>query len=242
MDAYLEWKGWVGPDFGSYTTEHSAYYREELRLSGIASIETLRVGELGYGNGSFAGWVRNARGRWTGREVIPELQERAAHAGYEVIADTRSFADACGAGAFDLIVAMDVLEHLELDVLKGFLREARLALKSEGLLIFRIPSGDSPYSGPIFRGDLTHRTLLGSAAVRQLAEETGFTVMQVRSPAFPVSGLGLVRGARRVFVSILQSCTFAFVRNILMNDRNAVVSPNMLVVLRNDPNAPRRRQ
>ncbi|MEN3352128.1 MAG: hypothetical protein V7640_286 [Betaproteobacteria bacterium] len=233
MSGYVAWKGWQTGDFGSCSPEQAAYFEHEFRSSGIRSVNGLAVGELGYGNGSCAGWVRRSGGSWVGREAIRELQERAEQAGYKVVPPGHDFADICGVGKLDVLLAFDVLEHLELEVFRAFLKEASVALRSGGLLVFRVPSGDSPFSGAIYCGDLTHRLLLGSAAVRQLANESGFEVVQVRSPAFPVAGLGAVRLLRRAVARAVQRCAYAFIRNVLMSERTAVVSPNMLVVLRN---------
>ena len=233
-DCYVGWKSWHGADFGRFGHEDDLYYTQELHASGIASVLGLRVGELGYGNGAFAGWVRKAGGHWVGREAIPELQQRAAEAGFDVIASESDFSKACGSGKLDLMVAFDVIEHMELDAIRSFLGEAKEALRSGGLLIVRFPSGDSPFSNANYRGDLTHRTLLGSSAARQLAMEAGLEVCQVRSPTLPVWGLGPMRAARRMAIRLLQILAFSFVRHVLMGHCNAVLSPNMVVVLRKD--------
>ncbi|MGP1666721.1 MAG: class I SAM-dependent methyltransferase [Rhodanobacter sp.] len=231
-NSYAGWKGWHSADFGRFRIDDAFYYALELRTSGIGSILGMRVGELGYGNGTFAGWMRKAGGHWVGREAIPELQQCAAQAGFEVIASEADFSTAFGPGKLDLIVAFDVIEHLEIDAIRSFLGEAKEALRPAGLLLFRVPSGDSPFSGAVFRGDLTHRTLLGSSAARQLAMEAGFEVCQVRSPVLPVWGLGLVHAARRTAVRLTQALVFPFVRHVLMGNGSAVISPNMIVVLR----------
>src|SRR5450759_515825 len=93
-DSYAGCKGWHGADFGRFGPEDAFYYAQELRASGIDAVHGLRVMELGYGNGAFAGWVRKAGGHWVGREAIPELQERAAAAGFEVIALETGFSNA----------------------------------------------------------------------------------------------------------------------------------------------------
>ena len=233
-DCYVGWKGWRGSDFGGFEREDSLYYALELHASGITTVAGLRIAELGYGNGTFAGWVRKAGGHWVGSEAIPELQQRAVQAGFDVIAADSSFSSACGSARFDLIVAFDVIEHLELDAIRSFLADAKEALRPGGLLLVRLPSGDSPFSGLIYHADLTHRTLLGSGAVRQLAMEVGLDVCHVRSPVLPVWGLGPVRAVRRLTVRLMQTVAFSFVRHVLMGDASAVLSPNMIVVLRKE--------
>jgi SAM-dependent methyltransferase len=229
-DAYVAWKAWQAGDFGRCDPDTDAYYRQELQASGVSSVRGLIVGELGYGNGSFAGWVRAEGGRWAGREAIPELQQRAADAGFETIAPDVEFSRGYGQGRFDLIVAFDVIEHLEIAAIRSFLRETREALRPGGLVLLRVPSGDSPFSQAIYRGDLSHRTALGSSAVRQLADELELDVKQIRSPVLPVTGFGLLRGLRRAAVAVVRSVVFRFIRTVLMGNSGAVVSPNMVVV------------
>ena len=229
---YVDWKGWQGVDFGSFKHEEDLYYKLELEKSGVVSLHGLRIGELGYGNGSFAGWCNKQGGKWVGRELSSELQQRAMLAGYKIAASHENFSDVDGKETFDLIVAFDVIEHLNCDDIRKFLAECKEALKLNGILIFRIPSGDSPFSGAIYHGDLTHRTFLGSSAARQIAEEVGFDVMQIRSPALPVRGLSFIRSARRLIVLLLQNITYSFIRHFLMGHESAVISPNMIVVLK----------
>lgn len=230
--AYVEWKAWQPEDFGKFGVEAARYYAEELRASGLLSVNGLTVAELGYGNGAFAGWVRDSGGHWVGREAIPELADRARDAGFEVLASDAVFPNGSGAGTIDLIVAFDVVEHLDLNAIRSFLTEAKEALRPGGLLLLRIPSGDSPFSSAVYRGDLTHRTLLGSNAVRQLAAETGLHVSQIRPPTLPVGGHGLIRGIRRAIVRSVQAMVYGFIRTVLMGNEGAVVSPNMIVVLK----------
>jgi len=229
-DRYLEWKGWDGTPFGQLDLEDPPYFSKEMQACGVESMRSLKVGEVGFGNGAFAAWARQEGGMWVGREANPELRQRAAAAGFQVIGEGEPFS--AGFGPLDLLVAFDVLEHLELEGIRAFLREANAVLRLGGLLVFRVPSGDSPFSGVYFRGDCTHRTLLGSSAVRQLALEAGLEVVQVRAPALAVTGLGPVRLLRRTMVRFLQAMAFWFIRNVLMGQPDAVVAPNMVVVLR----------
>lgn len=231
-DRYLEWKGWDGKAFGQLDPEDPPYFRKELRACGVESLRGLKVGEIGFGNGAFAAWTRQQGGQWVGREANPELQQRALQAGFSVISEGESFETTDGGGQLDLLVAFDVLEHLELGAIRSFLKEAKDTLKVGGRLIFRIPSGDSPFSGVFFHGDPTHRTLLGSKAVAQLALEAGLEICQVRSPVQPIRGQGPVRSLRRLAVRGIQRLVFSLIRNVLMAESTAVVSPNMLVVLR----------
>jgi SAM-dependent methyltransferase len=232
MDGYMEWKGWEGKAFGQLDPEDTLYFPKELRACGVESLQGLKVGEVGFGNGSFAAWVRQHGGQWVGREANPALRQRAASGGFQVIGEGESFSSCFGTGQLDLVVAFDVLEHLDLDTIRALLLEVKEALRPGGIFLFRVPSGDSPFSGAIFRGDCTHRTLLGSSAVQQLALEAGLEVRQLRTPVLPIAGLDPIRRLRRAVVRSAQVIVFGFIRNLLMAQPGAVVSPNMLVVLR----------
>jgi SAM-dependent methyltransferase len=230
-DTYLHWKAWHASEFGRAASTDTSYFDHELAKSGIRSVRGLTVGELGFGNGGFAQWVRQAGGYWTGREANPELSRRAADAGFSVLNPDERFSDRGRQNAFDLIVAFDVVEHLELGDVRGFLVDAWAALKPGGRLIFRIPSGDSPFSGAIYNGDITHRSFFGSSAIRRLALEAKLEVVQIRSPVLPAADLGPIHSLRRLAAGAVQAVAFAFIRNILMGNSGAVVSPNMVVVL-----------
>lgn len=229
---YLTWKAWSDRGFGQYSDEQALYYDLELRRSGLHNLCGLRIGEFGYGIGDFAGWVNDRGGDWLGLEIIPELLKRAASAGYAIVCPPATFSGAAGPEKLDAIVAFDVLEHLEVQEIRDFLTDARIALKPAGLLLARLPCGDSPFVGAIYYGDLTHRTLLGSSAVAQLALETGFELCQCRPPSFPLYGFGPVKTFRRIVVHGINTLVYWGVRNLIMGKSEAVISPNMWVVLK----------
>jgi SAM-dependent methyltransferase len=229
----VAWKKWDEAEFGHFRPDEALYYKTELAQIGIAGVEGLKIGEIGFGNGAFAGWLRANDAYWVGCEANTELTARASTAGYDVLTPGSNFPSHCGAASLDLFVAFDVIEHLELDAIKKLFAEVKEVLKPGGLLMFRVPSGDSPLSGAIFNGDVTHRTLLGSNAVRQLAYESNFEIVQLREPCLPIWGLGVYRAARRSAVVLMQRAVFTFARVVLMGNPRAVMSPDMVVVLRN---------
>jgi SAM-dependent methyltransferase len=237
-DNYSAWKEWRAADFGWVDGEESLYFARELQAAGVIKLAGLRVGEIGYGNGAFAGWARQLGAHWIGREESETLQARAIKAGFDILAPAVSLSDAWGSGAFDLIVALDVVEHMSLSAVRCFFGEAKAALKPGGLLLLRIPSGDSPFVPATYWGDVTHRTLLGSGAVRQLACELDLEVRQIRSPVMPIVGLSKTRLLRRAAIRLVRWVAYSFIRTVLMGNEGAVLSPNMIVVLARSRKAP----
>jgi hypothetical protein len=225
-EIYRDVKGWTSASFGSFTRSDAAYFAAEIRRARLGMAYRNSVLEIGFGNGGFGGWCHSQGWAYTGTEADPELVRRARAIGW----DGRD-SSALPSGRFDAIVAFDVFEHLELATLRSMLSECRERLSSRGCIIARMPSGDSPFSGAIFNGDLTHRLLLGSQAVRQLAAEAGLSVRSITSPALPLSGAGPISASRRVGVKALSGLVSFAVRAAFHSGQRSVITANMVVVL-----------
>ena len=83
-DSYSMWKDWRAADFGRVNCEESLSFERELQATGIGKPAGLRVGEIGYGNGAFAGWACRAGAHWIGRETNQALQVRAVESGFDI--------------------------------------------------------------------------------------------------------------------------------------------------------------
>lgn len=159
------------------------------------------------------------------------MVERGREKLYEVYSSNAALTNVVESDSLDIVVAFDVLEHCDQLSLRSLLREAHSILKPSGCLIARVPSGDSPFGRAVQHGDLTHRLTLGSSAVRQLADEIGFLVRQIREPAFPLLGLGTASFLRRLGVWVARRLVFPVVRRMFMGGADIVLSPDMTFVL-----------
>jgi SAM-dependent methyltransferase len=235
--AYRAWKGWQGGGFGSFDTAAAAYFSSEIAKSGLSTLSNLRVLEIGFGNGIFAGWCKQQGAIYVGTEVIPELIARGIAAGFDVHSADTAVHTLVMPDSVDLLIALDVFEHFETNALRELLLQAIAFLRPGGLVIARVPSGDSPFSRAIQYGDLTHRAVLGTSAVRQLAEEVGLQVVQLREPRFVHSGLGVITIIRRLIVEIGRRLVFSILVNVCMGGGSPVLTPNFIFVLKkNDTN------
>lgn len=228
---YRDWKGWSSRTFGIVDSVTSLYFAEELRQSGFDTIRGLNVCEIGFGNGAFAGWARQRGADYCGTEAIPELVAEGVSAGYAVFDATAPLASIAANDSLDLVIAFDVFEHLDHPDLKRLFESLRPVLRRGGRLVARVPSGDSPFGRAIQHGDLTHRTVLGSSAVRQLAHEAGFEVVSVREPAFPLRGLGLRVFLRRLGVVAARRLLFPIITHAFMGGGQPVLTTNLVFVL-----------
>jgi hypothetical protein len=125
-----------------------------------------------------------------------------------------------------------VLEHLSTDEIVTLLASVARSLADGGIFLARFPSGDSPFARATQYGDMTHRTVIGSGIIEQLAQAANLDVVQVRPPVFPLLGLGVRRFCRRLPVALLRAVASKAI-NLAFNDNQPrVMTPNMVVVLR----------
>lgn len=228
---YGRWKGWEDSSFGHCPPELSCYFRAELEKSGVASVHGKDVFEVGFGNGQFASWARSGGAAYRGSEVLGDSLRQGMAAGLDVFDAATSPAEALQESSLDLVVSFDVFEHMDAAALRGFLDAMFVALRPSGRMIARVPSGDSPFSRSIQHGDVTHRSCLGSSAIRQLAEAAGFQVASIREPAFPLAGLGVRTFVRRAVVTVVRRLAFPIISRVFMGGGSPVLTPNMVFVL-----------
>jgi 2-polyprenyl-3-methyl-5-hydroxy-6-metoxy-1,4-benzoquinol methylase len=74
---------------------------------------------------------------------------------------------------YDIVILMDVLEHLELGYAIEMLEKINNALSKGGKLIIQVPNGLSPMK-PIFYGDVTHVRAFSVNSMSQILRMAGF--------------------------------------------------------------------
>ena len=172
-DNYVEFKNWSdGPKQGE--TASFANILDSVGRSG-----TLDLLEVGFGDGSFMDWARDSGHKIAGLEIIPELVEGARDRGHEAYLITQDMTMDRG---FDAIIAIDVLEHLDVSQFGDFFTLSEKVLKNNGVVVGRFPNGDSPFFGRYQYGDYTHDKPLSWRALHQIAIQHGFQVAKAVNP------------------------------------------------------------
>lgn len=82
---------------------------------------------------------------------------------------------------YDVIVAIDVLEHFHKDEVFLLLQRIHAALKDNGILLLQVPNGHYPFGGIYLHGDFTHETIFSPVSMRQILRVVGFDNVMVRS-------------------------------------------------------------
>lgn len=230
-EGYRQWKDWGATKFARCGRADASYFHQELARVGMSNVAGCRILEIGFGNGGFAAWAKDAGADYWGVEAIAELVAQARKSGLKAfhVSDFKSEIES--STTFNLVVAFDVFEHLSIEQLKQELTFLRTKLEPNGRLLARVPSGDSPFARAIQHGDLTHVSTLGSSVIRQLASQLGFEVVQIREPVHPLLGAGPAAFLKRMLIRLVRPFAFQFIRIVLMGNRDAVLTPNMVFVL-----------
>ena len=82
--------------------------------------------------------------------------------------------------SYDVIVAMDIIEHFHKDELFELIELIHGALKPGGLFIIQTPNGEGLLPNYVIYGDLTHFTILSPLSMRHLLTVKGFTEIKMK--------------------------------------------------------------
>jgi len=217
-DTYVAFKRWEGSALAP-SSEDFAYIAKVAQC-----VAADRVLEIGFGAGHFLDWARAQGFHIVGTEIIPEMIEAARNRGHLILDNLLEQFDY----KFDVVVALDVLEHVPYDELVQMLSRIRQLLNPEGRLIARFPNGDSPFSGRYQHGDATHVKSLTASSLSQIAAPVGLRITSAMNPR-PLPRALPARLKRRL-IYIARDLIEILLGRIYFGTRFPM-DPNILVVL-----------
>ncbi len=219
MAGYATWKEWGQEKFGQFSRGKKRYFTWHLARCHPQPI--LHALEIGFGNGAFMGFA-NARGiTIVGTEIQDELRQRATAAGFAAFA---SVDDVPSNMRFDLIAAFDVFEHMPQESLIPLFKALASKLQPEGVLLCRVPNGESPFGRVFQHGDLTHTCTLGLSKFKQIGGASGLRVQCVGEAPWHVTARNPKRVLREWLQWLLErTVAFAYRQN------PRALSPNLVV-------------
>lgn len=103
------------------------------------------------------------------RQVVPDVSEGNA------LKHLRSYGQ-----HYDLIFALDVLEHLYKDEILEFLDACFAALRPGGRIVLQTPNADSPWVSTVRYGDFTHELAFNRKSLAALLRRAGFTGVEAK--------------------------------------------------------------
>jgi len=221
LGEYAQWKGWAtGHTFGSLQRGDAEYFARELREVRRAAPVT-RVLEVGFGNAEFLRFCRDQGWEVSGTELQPELCSLAREAGFD--AHPADELDRLPPGAFDLVAAFDVFEHIDPGSSINFLTSLRARLSDGGRILMRFPNADSWLGNAFQNGDPTHVNAVGYLKLSYYAQAAGLHISVFRGATR--------RGFRTSWVHGLHAVTAGAWISLMGRIRRAMYFPALPVVL-----------
>lgn len=190
-EGYIKWS-WGTKPFGGYNEYEKKYYDREIFARSCKN--NMKLIDIGYGNGSLISYSRDKGCNVTGLEVNEGLISRARQAGFRVVHNLEELTES---GSYDLIIALDVLEHLSPEKAEKMLAHVFRLLKPGSKFVARFPNGDSPFGRVYQNGDITHISALGRGKVEYYCSILNFELEYLGNPV-RVEGAGLHRKIKRM--------------------------------------------
>ncbi len=132
--------------------------------------------DIGIGRGEML-WCMKERGfdNYLGIDISPSVVEYCRKAGYncELVEDAVGFLNK-NPNRFSVITMLDVLEHIELEKVVGFLSAIKTALAPGGKFIVQTPNMQAPYGYMTRYHDITHKFGVDERSLGQLLVSAGF--------------------------------------------------------------------
>lgn len=225
---YIKFKDWKSENFGKYTVSEKIYYDKEFDF--IPDIRKLSILEIGYGNGALMSYFRDKGADIFGIEVNKDLVSLAQKNNYIVCAadDLSTYLTR----KFDLIVAIDVLEHIDKENLSDVVKFYFDRLDSGGIFFARFPNGDSPFGLRNQNGDITHRVQIGSEMIRQIFSSLNANDIVIRGEVIS-AGIGFLPYVRSIARKIFLEFVNVTVRVLFSSSGYYdFVSPNLVVIVK----------
>ena len=147
-----------------------------------------KIVDLGCGSGALllllqeAGYLNSI-----GIETAPDQFEIARQLGITSVVpgDLVRFLHESGSQVYDVVVALDVLEHFLKDEVLVILDQVFRVLRPGGRLILHVPNAEGIFGSRILWSDFTHETAFTREGLRQLTCACGFSSVEF-SEDFPV--------------------------------------------------------
>ena len=226
MQNYQKWKNWHLENFANASVEENLYFlklKKKFKLG-----KDLNVLEIGFGNGAFLGFSKSVGWNISGVELIPALFDSAVKNGYKAF---HSIHDIPINNKYDLIVAFDVIEHIEEDQLLSFLEKIRNFLYPNGNLIIRVPNGSSPFGLSNQHGDITHHSVITENKMDYWARSINLEINYKGGDLFLIYNGKMTKVPSRALKRILQLLIERLVRWIFAPHSKGFLSANSMYVL-----------
>jgi 2-polyprenyl-3-methyl-5-hydroxy-6-metoxy-1,4-benzoquinol methylase len=207
----------------SWAKPYNFYLRSWLPIQ-----KSVSICDAGCGSGKFLYFMKlKGYTDLIGIDISDSQLNIARQTGVQVInADAIEFLISHKA-SFDLIVAIDIIEHFSKNDALRFIDASYEALRSCGRLIIQTPNPESPWGAQIFYGDLTHEVAFAPELLTKLLSAAGFSKVVLRETG-PVAH-GLLSLIRRMLWKALH-CLMEFWNMIEKGDKGSNIYTRVYLI------------
>lgn len=214
----------------------AAFLRRLIRQH-LPSRSPLAILDLGCGPGPVIHFLAQAGHRngvdgckVVGVDTSNEQVELAQSLGIEgvILGDLDKFLASAANGSFDVVFALDILEHLDRPALFETLDQIRRVLKPGGRLILHVPNAEGIFGARIRFGDITHEMAFTTSSIRQALRTCGFSRVECFEDT-PI-GSSFLSNAVRKTIWLFGTAAFRLLYAAESGSRGVILSQNMTVV------------
>ncbi|HTL18891.1 MAG TPA: class I SAM-dependent methyltransferase [Patescibacteria group bacterium] len=210
--------------------DSKTYLYDRVVLPWLPEKKSSAMAEIACGHGSFLWWLKQRQYlNVIGVDSSAEQIALARLTGATVLEmELRKWLINQPDGSLDVIVGIDLIEHISKDEFMDVLQVCRRVLGADGHLILRYPNGDSPLVGRNLFNDITHVWTYTSNCLQSLASMHGFS--RVR---FIDEGDAAIRDSRWLKVPLCKLSTVAlrFLFRAATKEKVRYWSPNIWACL-----------
>ena len=142
--------------------------------------------------------------------------------------DIAEFLDQCEAASFDRVFALNILEHLDKDMLVRVVDGIHRVLSPGGTLTLMVPNATSPFGAMTRYWDITHFNAFTPSSLLQISRLCGFgDRIEFRECGPTVHGL--VSGIRFILWQGVRFLIFCYLMIELASGKGGVYTADMLV-------------
>jgi 2-polyprenyl-3-methyl-5-hydroxy-6-metoxy-1,4-benzoquinol methylase len=146
-------------------------------LSHLPKDRKINILDIGCGNGGFLYFLKSSGySNVMGVDVSEDQINKAKEFGVNNVikSDLLKYLVEC-APTYDVIFAIDLIEHFDKKEVLNILIAVRKALKDNGMFIIQTTNAENPFFGRIRYGDFTHDLAFTKSSLTQILYASGFT-------------------------------------------------------------------
>ncbi len=212
--------------FGTYLREEAFYFKKEV-LPYVKN-KDLNILEIGFGSGNFLSWARDKNFYVCGCEIDKNSLRFAKKQGFNIYDSLKEVSDE----SFEMIIAFDLLEHIDRKEINYFLQEISRLLKKGGILIARFPNGDSAFSLVLQNGHQSHLTHIGKGFISSSSEQAGLTLLEYRTPAVVIIQKNIILTLLKIIKLLFRTLIEKIYSFIFFSDFRHPSSANAIAIIK----------